>query len=422
MRFVVFLDALDQKDILSSPWLTEKMKCGYNPGVPKVTPNVISQIMTGQRREDLPFMRSTPYKKPRVMHIEDKTILHYAAEEQGLRVFQYGIPLCSQIQLPDGSISTYDHFIHQGQAIPAVLQFAKNNVDYMKADSELIFHALVDETQTQFSTLRTIARNGNFDIMFWGYTFIDALTHWYNEESRRRLIYYVGEELKDLNRYGDILFFSDHGSTEQKKVFFVNKFLYEKGYLKYEIYEKLMNFHEAYSKQFPDQILLQHQHVYIDWNDSKFYSTDAFDAMIDVTDKATEEDKQKLKAELMETGYFNSVSLKEEILDKDGKCYELSPGIICDAAEGVLVSTNIHENAESGKNMDNLRGGWHSDRGVFGSTTDIRQSVTCPRDIYYAMCEFVRGQKPEVKKVIDPEEAEILGDDLVNLMDQLGYQ
>jgi hypothetical protein len=373
------------------------------------------------------FVRSTPYKKPRTTDIEGDNILTYAANDLNLNVFQYGIPLCANVKMPEGSISTFDHFLHNNQFVPPVLKFAKDNMDFLKDDQELIFHSFVDQTSILFSTIRTIARNGNFDLLFIGYQFVDAYTYWYNEENKRRLVEYVSWELEDLNQYGDILYFSDHGSTEQKKTFFVNKWLYENGYLKYRIFDELIDYHKFYNKEYPDQLTLEHQYVIVDWDQTKFYCVDAFDAMIDATENATKEDKEELKKKLMDTGNFNSVLLKEEIFEKEGKEYDFCPEIMPDAAEGVLVSCNIHPNAETGKNMDLLRGGWHSNRAVIGSTDkDLsNREYRGPQDVYLTIKEFISKQSPEAKKRIEEKQNKIDKENeegIGIIFDQLGYQ
>lgn len=387
MRFVIFIDALDSKDLGS--WLKDNLITEYNPGVPKVTPNVISQIMTGNRQEDMKFVRSTPYKKPRETDLKGNSILNYATDK-GLKVLQYGIPLCANIELPKGSVTTFDHFLGQ-QAVPPVLQFAKDNMNMGEDDAELVFHAYVDQTAALFSTMRSIARNKQFDIMFVGFQPIDAYTHWYNEKNRRRLIQVLEEELKDLSRYGEILFFSDHGGTEKTKTFFINKWLEEKGYLTYEVDYRLNDFHRPEGVKFPDQLTLPHHHVWIDWKNTKFFCNDAFDAMVDKTENATQEDREVVKKELMKTGYFNSVKLKEEIFDKDGKEYASCPDILPDAAEGVMVSCNIHKKSgtKDGKSMDMIRNGWHSSRAVVGCTQKLKGTVEKPSDIYGLMQEFI---------------------------------
>jgi len=429
MRFIIFLDALDVLDV--GPWLSEHLIDQYNPGVPKVTPNVISQIMTGKRQEDMKFVRSTPYKKPRESHISEDTILHYATrKEKKLRVLQYGIPLCSNIQLPEGSISTYDHFL-QGQAVPPILQFAQNNMDFQKDDPELIFHGMVDQTSALFCTMRSLARNGQFDIIFIGYTLIDAYTHWYHEENKKRLIQVVEEELKDLNRYGDILFFSDHGSSAKTDNFFINQFLKKEGYFDYEINFKLRNFHKSYNKKFPDHIGIDHPHVFIDWNKTKFFCNDAFDAMIDKTENATKEDCLELKKKLMETGYFDNVHIKDEVFDPDGKEYDSCPWIMPDSKEGIVTSGNLHpkvtEDPENANSMDLIRPGWHTNRAVVGCTDpSLTTKINGPADIFTLMKEFIDKQEPEVEEKIKKAKDEIEEDEdrahlIENKLAEMGY-
>ena len=401
MKFIIFIDALDYNDL--TPWLKENLITQYNPGVPKVTPNVVSQIMTGKKQSDMRFVRSTPYKKDRETDLQGNTILNYAAKK-GLRVLQYGIPLCSNIELPKGSLTTFDHFLGQ-QNVPPILQFARDGIDMMEDDPELVFHAYVDQTACLFSTMRSIARNKNFDVMFIGFQPIDAYTHWYNEENKKRLLLVLEEELKDLSRYGDVLFFSDHGSTKKKDVFFINKWLKDKGYLVYDVNYKLFDFHLPEGVKFPDYLALQNPHVFIDWKKTKFFCNDAFDAMIDANN-ATKEDKEKLRKELLETGYFDSVKLKDEIF-KGGKEYDFCPEVIPDSKEGIMVSNNIHKNSDkpNSKSLDILRTGWHSNRGVVGCTDKLKTEVERPTDIYHLMKEFIDKPDKKIKEKIDKLES-----------------
>lgn len=315
MKFVVFIDALDVNDL--TDWMKDNFICQYNPGVPKVTPNVFSQILTGNKPEDMRFIRPTPYKKPRETDLKCKTILHYAAKDRGLKVLSYGVPLCANITLPEGSVSTYDHFLGV-QNVPAVLNFAKDKMDMLNDDPELCFHAMVDQTAALFSTMRTIVRNDQFDLMFIYYQVIDAYTHCWNPENKARLLQVLTEELKDLNRYGDILFISDHGNSERKETFYINKWLAEKGWLHYEIDYRLFDFHKNPEAKYPDSINLEHPHVWINWDKTKFYCVDAFDSMLDANN-ATLEEKETLCRQIEDTGFYNSVKTKEEVYASDGK-------------------------------------------------------------------------------------------------------
>jgi len=396
MRFVVFLDALDYKDVqaASNGWLKDIIK-QYTPSVPRVTPNVVSQIMTGKRQEDLPFMRSTPFKKPREMFLTGHTILHDATDRD-LRVCQYGIPLCANIELPKGNISTYDHFLMQNQVVPPVLKFVQVQKDFGEGDEDNILNAYIDETTTMFASMRNVARNGAFDVFWLGYQPLDAYTHWYDEKRRRALLQVVEAELiqtqKDLK--AEIMVFSDHGSTPKTKMFRINPWLKENGWFDYEVNYKLLEHHQQPNNKFPDQIALQSPFVYIDWNKTKFYCNDAFDAMIDATEHATEEDKKLLCKQLMGTGWFDSVHTKAELFDPSGECYDKTPEIIPETSEGVSTSCNIHKNAEGGKNLGSIRTGWHSRRGCVGCTDGTDVVVNNPRDIYTMMKEFISKEKP----------------------------
>ena len=145
MRFVLFIDALDSGDVEScSGILKDSFRSEYNAGVPKVTPNVISQVMTGNRQEDMPFIRSTPLKGKRETDLTGQTILHHGSDK-GLKVFQYGIPLCSALSLPDGSFSTYDHFM-KNRPVPAPLVFMPEKMNMLETDPEHVFHSMVDQT------------------------------------------------------------------------------------------------------------------------------------------------------------------------------------------------------------------------------------------------------------------------------------
>lgn len=397
MRFIVFVDALDFADVqaASNGWFKELAK-QYIPNVPRVTPNVISQIMTGKRREDLGFMRSTPYKKPRKTGLRGETILHYTTS-RNLRVFQYGIPLCATVQLPQGSISTFDHFLGK-QPVPPILQFAQARKNFQKDDLDNIFNAYVDEATTMFSTIRNIARNGQFDVFWLGYQPIDAYTHWYDENARRDLIKVVEAELQQIQAdlHADILFFSDHGSTKKKKMFRLNIWLKENGWLDYEVYYKLLDFHRPKNIELTAQIPLNSPYVYINWDKTKFYCNDAFDAMIDATDKATDEDKEELKKQLMQTGFFDSIALKEELFCSDGEHYDELPDVIPETADGICTSCNIHKDAETGKNIGNMRTGWHSKRASYGCTDkELSTAVSEPTDVYKLMKEFVDKEEPK---------------------------
>jgi hypothetical protein len=421
MRFVVFLDALDYLDVqeASNGWF-KKLAKPYTPNVPRVTPNVISQIMTGKRQEDLEFARSTPYKKPRKRGLRNETILNYAADRK-LKVFQFGIPLCATIELPPGNITTFDHFLGP-QPIPPGLRFIQAKKDFQEGDQNNIFNAYVDEAITLFASIRNLARNGHFDVYFLGYQPFDAYTHWYDEKARRELIKLVEMELMQTSQdlSADILFFSDHGSTKKTHNFFLNLWLKEQGWLDYTVYYNLLDFHRPKGAKHLDTVPLSSPYVYINWDKTKFYTNDAFDAMIDATDNATTDDKQKLREQLMKTGYFDSVALKEESFDPEGKFYNEMPDVLPETSEGVSTSCNVHKNAKDGDTLENIRTGWHSRRGVYGCSDEtLTTEVHGPADIYKLIQEFVDKEEPKKQEPVseDPDQNAVFAD-----LAELGYE
>lgn len=391
MRIVLFLDALSLRDL--KPWLKKHLITRWNPGVPKVTPNVISQIMTGNKPSDMNFIRSTPFRKPRSTHLTGETVLQYACK-QGLNILQYGIPLCANMKLPDGSLSVYDHFLGQ-QMVPAALQFAKDHMSVLDEDPKMVLAAFIDQSLTQFSTLRTMIRNNQFDMIFMGYQYIDAYTHCWNPASKKRLIGYLEEELKDLNQYGEILYFSDHGNTAMKDIFYINKWLSRHGWLKYKVYYNLIEYNrEGRDIKYPDTMTLISPFVVVDWAKTKFFCTDAFDAMLDETENTTEEDRKKLCGQLMKTGFFESVKTKYELFSRTDKCFYATPAIMPDSAKGIVVSCNVHKNAgPKGDCMENARKGWHDPNAVLGSTDKVMKNlgvkVTGPRNITQYLKTFI---------------------------------
>ncbi len=399
MKFVFFLDALDYSD-LPEGWLKDQ-SYQYTPNVPRVTPNVISQAMTGKERGETGFLRSTPYNKPRKMGIDGHTILHDCTNK-GLKVMQYGIPLCANIKLPQGSVTTFDHFLGR-QQVPPVLQMAKAR-GCSKDDQDNVFNAFVDEAVITFATIRNIARSGKFDVFFIGFTALDMMTHNYNEKNRRGLISVIEAELmqtaKDMK--AEILFFSDHGSLKKDGEFHINQWLKEQGWLDYEINYKVYDQKKAERKskrEIGDILQLQSPFTYINWDKTKFYCADAFDCVLDKTDKATDADIVDLTEQLLATGHIVKVEVIDDL-------------IVCEPRQGLETTCNIHKDAD--KKPDDIRTGWHSKRATFGCTQKLETKVTEPKDIYDAMKEFIKDVKPMDQK--EESVAEIEAD-----LEALGY-
>jgi len=387
--------------------------------MPIITPNNVSLAMVadinvdlnkaniGARQEDLPFTRSTPYKELRFGGTAEKTILHYASEVKNLKVFCWGIPLVSQCVLPKGSMSCYDPLIKEQSPIPAPFVFLNGKTDYTKKeDYELIFHQHADSLCVLFATVRTLARNNDYDVIFIGVHETDIYAHWYDGDAKIRQIKFLGDEIRELSKIGPVFIWSDHGATLQRddSPFFINKFLRDKGWLKYKIHEDIIEYNKKkwVDPKFPDTLPLGSPFVEIDWRKTKFFCADAFDSMVDCTYRACNKDRFKLMDQLMETRYYDSVKMKKDSFDKEGKYYKKTPDILPETSPGVSVSCNVHEKAEGGNNLCMMRRGWHSNRACSVLIGDeLQTEIKCMRDVYTAMKEFIDKQKPEASQPID---------------------
>lgn len=391
-KLIIFIDALDYKEVHG--WGKEFAK-RYEPNVPRCTPNIISQALTGKPREQLPFMRSTPLVGPRLSRLGNDTILHYAASKG--KVLQYGIPLCSGIDLGEGSVSCHDNLL-QSQHTPPELTFPMVRKDF-EGDLDGVFEAYVDDLRQMFGAIRNIMRKGQYDFIFLGYQALDAYTHWYDEPRRVALQKLLWEELDRVRKLGvEILFFSDHGSVKKKVLFHINKWLMEMGWLKCDVNYELLDVHNKVSPSdaFETDVCLWDVFAKV-LQGTKFYCADAFDCMIDATEEATEEDKALLKGQLLATGLFDNVWAREELFKEFHKD---TPAIIPEPSQGVVVSANVHKDAETGRNMGTLRGGWHSKDATFGCTIPLKATVKEPSDLFAYMKEFI-DSSPSSKRLYD---------------------
>jgi len=262
-------------------------------------------------------------------------------------------------------------------------------------------------------------RMDQFNVGFLSVRWADSFTHWhYHEDFRQRLIQYIDFEIQETMMMGDDLnlcWFSDHGGTPLKQVFHINKWLREKGWLDWKYLAKR---HKDASPQFPDQADISSPFVEIS-DDSKAICADAFDSCIDILN-ADEEDVHKLRQQLRETGMFNEVYLKEELYPGSENNPKI-PRIIPDRKEGVLVSGNIHPNAEKGWNIENSRDGEHSTLGCFGANKPLNSKrILKAQDFHKVIEDFVKSYHKGEERREEPiteEEA----DEIKQRLQALGY-
>lgn len=469
MKFVIFIDALDPSDVKSAcPEMYEDMKGKYDVGVPRVTPNTVTQAMTGKKREEMQMVRSTPLWEPSEQEGQrwehsggdpvgagegpersingdpvqgDKRVGFHPynnilteLDDEGVSIFQYGTPFASFVDLENG-MSVYDEM--NNRQAPEFMNFATPPTQFMEDDWDVIHDCYVSDTVLEFETLKQLSRQERVDATFLGYKHIDHCTHWYFPDCKEALIKVIWSYMKDLRNMGnEVMWWSDHGSQKKEEVFNINKFFHEKGFLDYEIDEefnkKLKEKGVTEDGRFEEQMQLSHPAVEVDWKDSVAFSTDAFDSMTDVTENATDEEIEEVKEALNNHPAIANCWRKHEKMDEDAENFYYAPELIVERADNVLVLSNIHpeipvhvedvpEDWEDYP-QDNIgmRPGVHSRYGCFGG--DVPEDAEVEdgkiwqlKDIMYDFVnpDEIEGaeSEPEVRKK----------EDMNQMMDELGY-
>lgn len=469
MKFIVFIDALDPSDVKSAcPEMYEDMKGKYDVGVPRVTPNTVTQAMTGKKPEEMQMIRSTPMWEPsekegqRWKHSDGEPVqaeegpernlegdpvqgqrrvgfhpydnILTDLDDEGVSLFQYGTPFASFVELENG-LSVYDEM--NNERAPDFMNFATPPTQFMEDDWDIIHDSYVSDTVLELETMKQIARQDNVDAVFLGYKHIDHCTHWYFPDCKENLIQVIWAYIQDLRNMGhEVMWWSDHGSQNKEEVFNINKFLHEQGFLKYEIDERFaekLKDRGVTQENFEDQMQLSHPAVEVDWENSVAFSTDAFDSMVDVTEKATDEEIEEVKQALKNHPGIANCWRKEEKMDEDAENFYYAPELIVERDDNVLVTGNIHPEAPvhvedvpddwQDYPYDNMgmRPGVHSRYGCFGG--DVPEDAQVEdgkiwqlRDIMY---DFVNPE--EVASEGGEPEVQQREDQMNQMMDELGY-
>lgn len=380
MKFSIFIDALDPRDVQNyAPEMARDMVGQYDVGVPRVTPNIVSQAMTGLPPEEMEMIRSTPLFEPgketvwqtedgepveaeegphrdeqgdpqqgeRRVGIHDYENILTDLDDEGVRVFQYGTPFCAFVDLENG-MSVHDEMTNP--AAPEFMNFASPPVSFQDDDWEMVADCYISDTVLEFETLKQIARQGQVDTVFLGYKHIDHCTHWYAPEIKRDLLKVIWAYIEDLREMGhEVMWWSDHGSQSKEGVFRINKFLAEQGFLEYDIDESFLA--DAiekglFERQFEDQLQLDHPVVDVDWANSVAFSSDAFDSLVDVTPAASEAQIDAVVEALDSHPAIANAWRKADYLDPDGEKFWYAPEVIVERADNVLVTGNVDPDAE----------------------------------------------------------------------------
>lgn len=439
MKIILFIDALDPRDVEEyCPEMLQDMAGRYDVGVPRVTPNTVSQAVTGLPPGEMQMLRSTPQFEPspeggyrtgsdgewqpgeRRVGLHRYPNLFERLDDEGVRVFQYGTPFCATIDLENG-LSVYDEMTVD--TAPEWMNFASPPTSFQEDDWDLIADTYLSETVLKFETIKQVTRQDTVDVIHLGYKHIDHCTHWHAPEIKRDLIRVLWEYVKELREMGhEVMWWSDHGSHAKHSVFRVNKFLAEQGFLDYEIDTEFLAAAEErgmVNRQFGDQLGLDHQLVEIEWDNSVAFSSDAFDSMVDVTPHASEEEIGAVREALAEHPAVKNVWRKHEYLDPDSENYWYHPELIVERDDHVLVTGNVDPDAATWiadvpddwqdfpeENMG-VRSGVHSRWGCYGG--DIPSvNVSEPHELHDVMWSFVDPDsitsddgEPDVKQVED---------------------
>lgn len=448
MKFVLFIDALDPRDVAQyAPGMAQDMVGDYDVGVPRVTPNIVSQAMTGLPPEEMEMMRSTPMFEPsedggfetedgewaegeRRVGIHDYTNILSDLDDEGVRLFQYGTPFCAFVDLENG-MSVHDEMTNP--AAPDFMNFASPPVSFQNDDWDLVADSYISDTVLEFETMKQIARQDNVDTVFLGYKHIDHATHWHAPEIKGDLIRVIWSYIQDLREMGhEVMWWSDHGSQHKEEVLRINKYLAEQGYLSYEIDEDFLEQAEEkglVERNFEDQLQLSHPAVEVDWEETIAFSSDAFDSMVDVTPHATEDDIRFAVDALNDHPAIANAWRKEDYLNPDGEKFWFAPEIIVERGDGVLVTGNIDPDAETYVDdvpkdweefpEDNMgmRPGVHSRWGCYGG--DIEDvEIDEPWELRDVMYNFVNPEEISSDGETDVSQREDVPEDR---LEALGY-
>lgn len=467
MKIILFVDALDPDDVEDyCPEMAEDMKDSYDVGVPRVTPNVVSQAMTGLPPEDMELLRSTPMFEPseedgqRWVHKDDQPVeaeegpertlegdpvqgarrvgIHpydnilEDLDEEGVTLFQFGTPFCSFVNLENG-LSVYDEM--NNDQLPAFMLFAEPELSFMDDDWELIHDSYVSDSLLELESVKQLARQDTVDVMFLGYKHIDHCTHWHFPDCKESLIQVLWAYIQDLREMGnEVMWWSDHGSQRKQETFRINKWLKEHGYLNYNVdqdfQQKLQEKGMMGELPLEEQFTLDNPWVDVDWDKTVAFSTDSFDSMVDVTEDASEEEIENLKRELEGHPAIANVWRKAELFDEVGDRFHAMPELIVERGENVLVTGNIHPDASTyrarGEDEDweefpednmGMRPGVHSPRGCVGG--DIPDDTVIdegkPFQLRDVMWRFV-----DPEEILEDRE-ESGGEEVKERLQELGY-
>jgi len=433
---ILFLDCLGYKEAKDTQFLGEFVKGKINSGIPRVTPIILGQALTGKKPTDNGLLCPTRFRKDNLTRPLTKTFIEEIGENR--RILSFEIPFTMDVNQRFGVNIGSAPQVQQEQR-PGVLALPRPGGSLVEAELngdeeelEKILHGFVDYARNLFSTIRTLMRNNAFDAFLVSFRMIDSFGHFLKPNYRRRLIKYVDFEIGDILKAGDVdLFvFSDHGIRKKQQTFYINKFLQEKGFLDVDIHYKRWKRQREQTQQ-PELTQIGVHSPFVEVKeDSVAISPDAYDSGVKLlTDDKS--DLKEVKEELIDSGYYRDIYTPKELygegrFDND----TLGVDLVADRKDGVLVTGNLHKELDGVcsdevgdvRCQGEIRSGCHTREGFWASTDDIGQDTLDPTDLCSVIKQFVDRNAPR------PDRSDLYGiqeesdqQKVRNRLEELGY-
>lgn len=425
--FLVFLDALDEREIPKDSFLAGTYQAGIDSPVLNVTPCILGPMLTGTRAGEHNLIRPTPLYDEDIRRPESTHLVEEIPEDRN--VLCHNLPFTAGVQPESGAILPSAPRANVNVQTPH-LQVTRGDfslVEVAKGNESVnqVFNGAADYIRQYFANVRNLARNGTYDVFVLSIRDLDSFTHFYDGAVRRELIRLLDSELQSLTAMGPeepnpVLWFSDHGAREMSDTFRINQWLREQGYLDLDIHLQEWKRSGAPDGEVSEQIDLGSPYVQID-GESTAYSADAFDACVDVFDEVPEAAIEELRGDLEETGAFEAVYRKAELFDEEATHFEEIPELIPQRKPGLMVSGNVHPAAEVWNGEVDAHGYWRTgvhrrDAAVLGATRELNcEDRLTPLEVHDVLSAFIENNG----EAVDREEEDLAP--AKDRLEDLGY-
>lgn len=448
VTWIIFIDCLgyDEASFMAQHpdqfYIGRTLKGSIASGIPRVTPYVVTGILTGKTPMQHGLLSPVRWKRENVVRPFVPTLIEEVGNKVKSLNFEY--PMTMNLEAK--------HLINIGGSIggvqqirPAQLAFPRAGGNMWKDDREKLLQAHVDQIRCKFASLRNMVRNDpELKVVWLSIRSIDAFGHFLWPEYRWRLIQYVDMEVEETAMMGDledlqVVYFSDHGICEKKAAFYINKWFQEKGWLNLEMFIPGIQ-QQLKQAEDPMEMLALHSPLVHVKDNSYFISTDAFDSGIKILrDDAPVEE---LKKTLMELKYedpgtgkvyplYNGIYTPEELYGEGEYRGEIDVDLVCDRGDGILVAGNIHPNLTHWLNARNycqcaIRNGVHNRFGCWGGNMDWLEAKNHdPLSFHHVLrkvLEVYNGEGVGEEKAMTVDRSSVVGgDDLAERLAELGY-